>query len=206
MPPEIAWRVVSFPATSSWSRNITSSSSRNDSPSTSACASTEMMSSRGSARQTVSFRGGIRASRPGKRWHSSGVQSVAPGYRRFRPLVEALPVGFRDPQELGDDPEGSRSASVSTASNALAGRDPRSVKPVSAGADRGRERPHARRREAGLHELAVPCVVGRIRVHHRGRARVLHADLERQDSLARAKCFRVAGDRDHVGVRFETAQ
>ena len=56
------------------------------------------------------------------------------------------------------------------------------------------------RREAGLHELAVPRVIGRIGVHHRRRARVLDADLERQDALARAEGFGVAGDRDHVGV------
>ena len=94
---------------------------------------------------------------------------------------------------------GNGTASVSTASNASPVGHARDEL-VGAGAHACGERAHPRRREAGLHELAVARVIGRIGVHHRGRARVLDADLERQDSLARAERFGIAGDRDDVGV------
>ena len=64
--PEIMLRVVSLPATSSWLRNMTSSSSVSTSPSTSTLARTEMRSSpvAAPARGLRQRRAGTRASRP----------------------------------------------------------------------------------------------------------------------------------------------
>ena len=47
------------------------------------------------------------------------------GYRRFRPLVEALPVGLGDAEELGDDPERKGDRERLDRVERLAGRDAR---------------------------------------------------------------------------------
>jgi hypothetical protein len=69
MPPEIALRVVSLPATTSRKKNMLKSRPPSFSPSTSACTSTETMSSFGSARR--------RSASHAPYWTSSRIASCA---------------------------------------------------------------------------------------------------------------------------------
>ena len=73
------FRVVSFPATSSWTRNIPSSASLSRSPSTSAAASLEMMSSAGRVRRSAAAASRYSTISPLRAMRSSSGQSVAPG-------------------------------------------------------------------------------------------------------------------------------
>ena len=133
-------------------------------------------------------RAGTRASRPGA---ARTLRAASRWRRGSRPPTTGRSGAsrLRDAEELGDDPQRERDRERLDRVERPRRLDARDelVGPV---AHPRRERAHPRRREPGLHELAVTRVLGRIGVHHRGRRRVLDADLEGEDPLARAEASR----------------